>query len=102
MLQELAGKADGVPLGEHAGQAAAPPSSQPETVAPRGEGGEGEGETQSQAGGAGADRAAFAVQKSATQQQGGARSPEYQRVLDRYISRLVSLKQVPAALTVWR
>jgi hypothetical protein len=32
----------------------------------------------------------------------GPRSAEYQRVLDRYISRLVSLRQVPAALAVWR
>jgi len=96
MLQELARKADGVPLGEHAGQVVASSSSQPETVAPAGE--EGEGEPQSR----GADRAAFAVQKSATRAQGGARSPEYQRVLDRYISRLVSIKQVAAALAVWR
>jgi tetratricopeptide (TPR) repeat protein len=100
MLQELARKADGVPLGEHVGQAPAQPTSQSEAVVQNDEGEAGEGEPQS--GGAGANRAAFAVQKSATRVQSGARSPEYQRVLDRYISRLVSMKQVPAALAVWR
>jgi tetratricopeptide (TPR) repeat protein len=100
MLQELARKADGVPLGEHVGQASAQPTSQSESGAENEEGEAGEGGTQS--GGAGANRAAFAVQKTATRAQSGARSPEYQRVLDRYISRLVSMKQVPAALAVWR
>jgi len=102
LLQELARKADGVPLGEHAGQVSAAQASQPETGPPDGEGEDGESVPQAQPRGVGADHPAFAVQKPATQQQGGARSPEYQRVLDRYIARLVSLKQVPAALTVWR
>ena len=45
----------------------------------------------------------FQCRRRPTQPQtGGVRSPEYQRVLDRYISRLVSLRQVPAALAVWR
>ena len=53
--------------------------------------------------GRGTEHQAFSVQKTPTQTQtGGVRSPEYQRVLDRYISRLVSLKQIPAALAVWR
>ncbi|HEX3094130.1 MAG TPA: hypothetical protein VHW72_15960, partial [Candidatus Angelobacter sp.] len=102
LLQELARKADGVPLGEHSGQVSTAQASQPETGPPDGEGESSESVPQAQSRGVGADHPAFAVQKSATQQQGGARSPEYQRVLDRYISRLVSLKQVPAALTVWR
>jgi len=102
LLHELARKADGVPLGEHADQVSAPQSSEPEGGPQNEEGEANERVPQAQPRGAGADRAAFAVQKSATQQQGGARSPEYQRVLDRYISRLVSLKQVPAALAVWR
>jgi tetratricopeptide (TPR) repeat protein len=102
LLQELARKADGVPLGEHAGQVSAPLASQSEAGAQNEAGEANEGEQQAQPRGAGADHPAFAVQKSATQQQGGARSPEYQRVLDRYISRLISLKQVPAALAVWR
>jgi len=36
------------------------------------------------------------------QQQTGPRSPEYARVLERYLSRLVELKQIPAALGVLR
>jgi len=32
--------------------------------------------------------------------QGGARSPEYARVLERYLSRLVQMKQIPTALMV--
>jgi len=105
MLQELARKAEGVPLGEHFAEA--PSSPQEQTALQSDGGGEGEGEEgdESQARkprNKGADHAAFAVSKTASTGQRGPRSPEYQRVLDRYISRLVSLKQVPAALVVWR
>ena len=73
LLKELAAKADGVPLG-----AAAVPA------AP------GEGEQ------SGAEPARRPDAAS------GARSPEYARVLDRYISRLVSLDRVMDALAVCR
>ena len=39
---------------------------------------------------------------SVPQQQTGARSPEYASVLERYLARLVTLKQLPAALSVLR
>jgi tetratricopeptide (TPR) repeat protein len=73
LLKELAAKADGVPLG-----ASAVPPAPPE------------GEE------AGAQPAA---QPDAAN---GARSPEYARVLDRYISRLVSLDRLMDALAVCR
>ncbi|MBZ5507797.1 MAG: hypothetical protein LAO78_20235 [Acidobacteriia bacterium] len=103
LLQELARKADGVPLGE----SQEPVGRVYQLVQPvtqrSGENDSDEGEQQSQSASRGADRAAFSVQKTATQSQvSGPRSAEYQHVLDRYISRLVSLRQVPAALTVWR
>ncbi|MFI5106790.1 MAG: hypothetical protein ACHP79_17850, partial [Terriglobales bacterium] len=105
LLQELARKADGVPLGETSDQGPARRSDQSAETAsqPEGEGDSDEGEQQPQSRSRGAEHQAFSVQKAPTQPQtGGARSPEYQRVLDRYISRLVSLRQVPAALAVWR
>lgn len=107
LLQELARKADGVPLGEHFDQEPPAPNDQSTAATPQ-QNGESEGDE-----GDGADapptarslrgqgRQAFTVQKSASVAQ-SVRSPEYQRVLDRYISRLVSLRQVPAALGVWR
>jgi len=104
MLQELARKADGVPLGEHFAEA---PSSPQQTTrqsegSSEGEGEEGDESQSRTPRNKGADHAAFTVSKTASTGQRGPRSPEYQRVLDRYISRLVSLKQVPAALVVWR
>ena len=94
LLQELARKADGVPLGDSVDE----PTSyqrQPEEVS------QDEGEDVPAGRAPGSNRTAFAVQKTASVSR-GVRSPEYQRVLDRYISRLVSLHQIPAALVVWR
>jgi tetratricopeptide (TPR) repeat protein len=45
---------------------------------------------------------AFQVNAAATERQTGARSPEYARVLERYLARLVELKQIPLALGVLR
>ena len=45
--------------------------------------------------------AAFQV-NAAAERQSGARSPEYARVLERYLARLVELKQIPSALGVLR
>ena len=77
LLKELAAKADGVPLGA----AAVPPAP-------------GEGE----------EAADHPADQPARQPDpaSGARSPEYARVLDRYISRLVSLDRVMDALAVCR
>src|SRR6266513_2470368 len=40
--------------------------------------------------------AAFQVNAAAAERQTGARSPEYARVLERYLARLVELKQIPS------
>src|SRR5208282_2877795 len=45
---------------------------------------------------------AFQVHTASVSNQPGARSPEYSRVLERYLARLVQLKQIPQALTVLR
>ena len=45
---------------------------------------------------------AFQVGQNAVAQEAGPRSPEYSRVLERYLARLVELKQVPQALGVLR
>jgi tetratricopeptide (TPR) repeat protein/Tfp pilus assembly protein PilF len=101
LLQELARKADGMPLGESADQEPARISYEPPGTQQSDAGDDEEGE-QPRPQNIGTARQAFTVQKSATQSQAGVRSPEYQRVLDRYISRLVSLKKVTDALSVWR
>ncbi|HZI55785.1 MAG TPA: hypothetical protein VFF39_03365, partial [Verrucomicrobiae bacterium] len=103
LLQELARKADGVPLGENvSGVSDGRPHQTRQPVAQRGGEDSDEGEQESTAN-RGTNRAAFSVQKTAAQPQvSGPRSAEYQHILDRYISRLVSLRQVPAALAVWR
>src|SRR5260370_19358739 len=46
--------------------------------------------------------AAFQVKAASASAQSGARSPEYARVLERYLARLVELKQIPQALGVLR
>ncbi|HET6843685.1 MAG TPA: hypothetical protein VFK06_18695 [Candidatus Angelobacter sp.] len=104
MLQELSRKADGIPLGEHFKETAA---AQPDASAEN-ESNAAEGDEEDT--GAGRQhvkvkpsaKAAFEVGAAPSAVQAGPRSPEYQQVLDRYISRLVSQKQVPAALAVWR
>lgn len=80
LLKELAERAQGVPIGKSG--ATMQPLSSPE-------GGEAaEGEEGSE------ERPAAPA--------AGPRSPEYARVLDRYISRLVSRKEVPRALALYR
>jgi tetratricopeptide (TPR) repeat protein len=102
LLQELARKADGVPLGQNFDQQFA--GSDAESNAAPGDEGEDDGEdgpARPSPRSGQPQRQAFNVSGQASAQQ-GARSPEYQRVLDRYIARLVSLHQVPDALAVWR
>ncbi len=45
---------------------------------------------------------AFQLSRASAATQIGARSPEYSRVLERYLARLVQMKQVPGALVVLR
>lgn len=49
-----------------------------------------------------AQRRAFQVRNAAAERLTGARSPEYARVLERYLGRLVELKQIASALAVLR
>lgn len=79
LLKELAERAQGVPLGKSEG-AMRPMYSQESGETEDGEGSE--------------EQSAPAA--------GGPRSPEYARVLDRYISRLVSRKEIPKALALYR
>ena len=84
LLKEIAARADGVPLGERAGTAqqpqihvnVVPPTTEEQGV-----------------------RLIFSRRAAPPTP---ARSPDYARVLDRYISRLVSLKQLPQALALYR
>jgi tetratricopeptide (TPR) repeat protein len=103
VLQELAARADRVPLGERVAggsradnfvSSAFPTSPQPAS------GNEGEG-SQADAR-ATANASAFQVNSGAAPGQVGARSPEYARVLERYLARLAQLKQIPQALVVLR
>ncbi|MGH6628997.1 MAG: hypothetical protein ACREB3_04625, partial [Burkholderiales bacterium] len=83
LLEELAARADRVPLGAGA-------SSQPQYV--REEEGESEGGSESE------DSAASWRQSAGP----AVRSPEYARVLDRYIARLTSKKQLMQVLALYR
>jgi lipopolysaccharide biosynthesis regulator YciM len=100
LLQELARKADGVPLGGQSEQRQY--RGQPTASGNEGENSEDAGNsTPSPIRGGAGTKQAFALQ-SANRAQKSVRSPEYQAVLDRYISRLVSLHRLPEALAVWR
>jgi Tfp pilus assembly protein PilF/TolA-binding protein len=106
VLQELSSRADGVPLGlpDTASEAyAAGADSSPE---PPTEGAEIQEQTDVAANSSpsarGGSPAALQVLATAAQTQAGARSPEYARVLERYLARLVELKQIPQALAVLR
>jgi predicted Zn-dependent protease len=102
VLQELAAKADRIPLGAQ--------SSESENYSPVGiraqESEEGEVEDAQGAAvprrGTGRRNAAFQVNAASASVQAGARSPEYARVLERYLARLVELKEIPQALGVLR
>lgn len=70
LLQELAKRAEGMPLGEQIAPAAAPVPENPD--------------------------------RPEQPHPSNARSPEYSRILDRYIARLVSLKRIPDVLALYR
>ena len=108
VLQELAAKADRVPLGARTtGAEARRNFNSPNVSFPgaRGPTGGSEDETQVALNGAVTPQAgntAFQVNATPTPAQVGARSPEYARVLERYLARLAQLKQIPEALVVLR
>jgi predicted Zn-dependent protease len=95
VLQELAAKADKVPLGGQADTHEVSPS------ATEGEDESEGGETENHSKGKSGSRA-FQVSSTPAATQAGARSPEYARVLERYLGRLAELKQTRKALQVLR
>ncbi len=120
VLQELSAKAQNVPLGSAEGawdstnnytppaantNAMNAPESAGDESAEAGEGEEGEGAETADQNVAPRHRASESFQVNATAkptQAPGARSPEYARVLERYLARLVEMKQIPPALGVLR
>ena len=114
VLQELAAKSQNVPLGAAGGSPSSYENSSEGATgaadAETDEGGEGEGEgeeaeapPQAPAPRRAAVNPAFQVNaRAAASTQVGARSPEYARVLERYLARLIQLKQIPQALAVLR
>jgi tetratricopeptide (TPR) repeat protein len=110
VLEELATKATNVPLGNSTAnyeQFSMPVEVSPIPQAESEESsGEAEGDAAEQAPVQRQPRRpssrAFQVNATAAATQLGARSPEYARVLERYLARLVQLKQIPQALAVLR
>jgi tetratricopeptide (TPR) repeat protein len=119
VLRELAATAQNVPLGsaegawDSANNYTAPaannamnaPESAGDESAEAGEGEEGEGAETADQNVAPRHRASESFEVNATAkptQATGARSPEYARVLERYLARLVEMKQIPPALGVLR
>ena len=100
ILEELASESDKMPLGNRI--AGNPSSGAPEAYQrfeqPADQDTEGErGEE-----GREAPRSAFQLGRHSEAREAGPRSPEYSRVLERYLARLVELKEVPRALGVLR
>jgi predicted Zn-dependent protease len=119
VLQELAAKAENVPLGSAEGawdsannytppasdtnEMSASESAGDEGEAGEGEEGEGTDTVNQQAAPRHRANKSFQVNAVAKSTQAtGARSPEYARVLERYLARLVEMKQIPPALGVLR
>jgi len=100
VLQELAAKAQKVPLGQSvSGTGSSPEMAMNETSDSRMENpGSADGESGFRRTGS----EAFQVGGAPVVVQTGVRSPEYSRVLERYLARLVQLKQIPDALAVLR
>jgi cellulose synthase operon protein C len=106
VLKELAARADGVPLGN--GVAGAQGGVAEEAYVPAAESGTG---ADIEAPEAAANEANYAAQTNrafelsaapARARRPGARSPEYARVLERYLARLTELNQIPRAIGVLR
>ena len=109
ILQELAAKADRIPLGVRAA-AVDEFNQQPGAYFPEAADSEaGDDSANSNDRGSGSIRvhgaeqsAAFRLKTAQVTADGGPRSPEYSRVLERYLARLVELKEIPQALGVLR
>ena len=99
VLQELAVKAQKIPLGRSGSGADYSSLADQETSdrEVQNEPSEGDGNLTQRTG-----NQAFQVPTASGSNQFGARSPEYSRVLERYLARLVQLKQIPEALAVLR
>lgn len=103
VLQKLAAKAGKIPLGsrDFGEESYSPVANGPE----EGEESDRDRAQQYEARLRGRDAqssAAFQVNAALSSAQAGARSPEYARVLERYLARLVELKEIPQALAVLR
>jgi predicted Zn-dependent protease len=102
VLQELAAKAEKVPLGSRVAGTEENWSrayeQRVEENSDNAEEGIGRGTRRQQP----EEKAAFQVNTATASPETGARSPEYARVLERYLARLVELKQIPSALGVLR
>ncbi len=99
-LQELAARAQKVPLGESVAGGRKGPEYRllpPEPAETESQSDASRGFLSAPAGGQ-----AFDFSQPAAQSQIGARSPEYARVLERYLARLVQLGRIPQALAVLR
>ncbi|HJZ62897.1 MAG TPA: hypothetical protein VKD70_01160 [Candidatus Acidoferrum sp.] len=103
VLQELAMQAEKIPLGDGGAKKAAHVQRFDQISGRAGSNTDGDHEAtvpgQQEASAA---NGAFQVGQNPAEQNGGPRSPEYSRVLERYLARLVQLKQVPQALGVLR
>ena len=103
VLQELAARADRVPLGERmAGGSRDNNFINAGSPAELAAASESQDENPKAEARATSSNSAFQVNSSAAPAQTGARSPEYARVLERYLARLAQLKQIPQALVVLR
>jgi cellulose synthase operon protein C len=99
VLKELAANAQGVPIGK---SAAALGDTQYQNASQESEVGDEEGESEPpQSNRPARSNSAFEIGSTApAEAQTGPRSPEYSRVLERYLGRLVEKKQIPRALSV--
>jgi predicted Zn-dependent protease len=103
VLQELAAKADKIPLGSHdSGEEGYSPVGNNQEESEESDGERTRLEEARLRGSSVQSNAAFKVKASSASAQAGARSPEYARVLEQYLARLVELKQIPQALGVLR
>ena len=103
VLKELAYQAQNVPLGSSAEGLNQYRYNQNAANQELGEGNETESETSEGDQRGRPSSHAFQINSAgASSAQSGPRSPEYARVLERYLARLVQLKQIPSALAVLR
>jgi len=102
VLQELALKAQKIPLGKVTGAPDRTPDDWSDTAQEMSDRETARGFSDAGRFSPRTGNQAFEVGTASGSDQFGVRSPEYSRVLERYLARLVQLKQVPAALAVLR